>query len=62
MEGIFSGKLFNKGTNPNKIGVTYGPTAHRQQRHPVDKLLDAVNGKDKLQYTANGAVNIPPKK
>jgi hypothetical protein len=58
--GIVGGKIFNKGTNPNKEGVTYGPNMNRPDKHPVDKLIDSTNGR--IKYEANGAVQLDPSK
>jgi hypothetical protein len=59
--GIMSGKVF-KGTNPYNDGVQYGPNTHQQEKHPVDKLLDATMGIGKIPYEPNGLVQLDPTK
>jgi hypothetical protein len=59
--GIMSGKVF-KGNNPYKDGVQYGPNTHKQEKHPVDKLLDSTMGVASIPYEPNGAVQLDPSK
>ena len=59
--GIMSGKVF-KGTNPHNDGVQYGPNTHKQEKHPVDALLDATMGIGKIPYEPNGLVQLDPSK
>lgn len=59
--GIFGGKTF-KGTNPQKKGVTYGPNTHEPPKHPIDNILDGVNGMSRKNYEPNGLVHIDPDK
>lgn len=59
--GMFGGKVF-KGTNPEKKGVTYGPNTEKVSPHPVDTLLDGVNGMSRKNYEPNGLVHIDPLK
>lgn len=54
--GLFGGKLFNKGTNPDKIGVQYGPHDVKLPKHPLDELVDKTHGSSESFYEPNGVV------
>lgn len=58
--GMFGGKMFNSGTNPNREEVTYGPNINRPDKHQVEKLIDSVNGQ--IKYEPNGVVQLDPSK
>lgn len=58
--GMFGGKMFNRGTNPNREGVSYGPNTNRPDKHQVEKLIDSVNGR--IKYEPNGVVQLDPSK
>ena len=60
--GMFGGKSFNKGTNPEKKGVEYGPNTHKVAAHPITALTDACNGMNRTNYEPNGLVHIDPAK
>jgi hypothetical protein len=59
--GMFGGNLFNKGTNPDRIGVTDGPNTEVIGKSPIDVLIDKTHGSSESFYEPNGAVldNIP---
>lgn len=61
MPSAMSGKLF-KGTNPHREEVQYGPNTHKQEKHPVDKLLDNTMGIGTIPYEPNGLVQLDPSK
>jgi len=60
--GMYGGKTFNKGTNPEKKGVEYGPNTKKVAAHPITALTDAVNGMNRKNYEPNGLVHLDPDK
>ena len=58
---IMSGKKF-KGTNSYNDGVQYGPNTCKQEKHPVDTLLDKSIGSSESFYEPTGYIKCDPSK